>query len=91
MTPPRRRCNQGYKPVAIKPQLLARLEAKAASQGCSKAVLIEYLLDYKELKHLDDLLADLKTQELQSFSITQLAHLSVLLTVLKNYELRFNL
>ena len=87
----KRRNNIAYSTITLPQELNQQLQTLAAARGCTKAELVTYLIEYKELQHLDDLLVDLRQQELKGFNITQLVHLSVLYTMLKNYALRFNL
>jgi predicted DNA-binding protein len=87
----KRRNKATFNTVALPSTLNTRLQTLATTLGCTRAEAVQYLIECQELQHLDDFIVALRQQELKGFNITQLVHLSVLYTVLKNYALRFNL
>ena len=67
------------------------LKKQAAARNQSLNEYLDYLGEFHEMKHLDDVITQLRKAENAGFSLRQIVHLSVLYTVLKQYSREYPL
>jgi energy-converting hydrogenase A subunit M len=67
------------------------LTAEAQMRGIEVEEFIKYLYEFYDMQHLDDLIGRIRRAEMRGFNFVELAHLSVLYSVMKRFNMKYKL
>lgn len=72
-------------PLHVKPQTAKLIKQEAKERKMKVCDYLEYLVEFEDMEHIDDVARRLRVKDSQGFNLIQIVHLSVLYTLIKQF------